>query len=78
VLPDVALHIAQGDVTWAFWHYTPDYYIDNADFDFWGLKQIRTDPRFSHDYRIAVNLHGPGKAKLVVYQRINPSTPPGN
>jgi hypothetical protein len=72
VLPDVASHIANGDTAWVFWHYTPDYYIDNVDIDFWGFNQIKADPRFIRDYRIAANLPGPGNVRLIVYQRINP------
>jgi hypothetical protein len=37
--PTITPHIATKGYTWGFWHYQPDYYIYNPDFN-WALGEI--------------------------------------
>jgi hypothetical protein len=66
VTPDVAPHIANGDFTWGFWNYEPDYYIYSPDFD-WILASIRTDPRFNALYEPVATIPGPKGNDLIIY-----------
>jgi arabinofuranosyltransferase len=70
VLPDVVPHVAEGDFAWGFWRYEPDYYVYLRDFD-WALASIRTDPRFTRQYRPVATLRGPREVDFVIYARIS-------
>jgi hypothetical protein len=70
VLPDIANHIGDGDFSWGFWHYKPDYYVYRKGFD-WALAGIRKDPRFDQQYQLITTLPGPKSASLEIYKLIS-------
>ncbi len=71
ILPDIPPHIAEGDFTWGFWAYEPDYYVYLPDFD-WALGDIRADPRFNQQYRAVATLPGPRTSDFTIYRRVPP------
>jgi arabinofuranosyltransferase len=68
VTPDIAPHVAQHDFAWGFWHYQPDYYVWQPDFD-WALGTIRADPRFAASYESIATVPGFGQPDLIIYRR---------
>jgi hypothetical protein len=73
VLPEAVSHVAEGDFTWAFWHYEPDYYVHLSDFD-WALGSIRENSEFTTSYEVVATLPGPREADLIIYQRVEPAS----
>lgn len=71
VIPEVVPHVAQGDFTWGFWEYEPDYYVHLANFD-WALAEIRADPRFDQLYRPVVTSPGLGDSDITIFARSTP------
>ena len=69
VLPDIVPHIAEGDFSWGFWEYKPDYYVYLSDFD-WALAGIKADSRFDQQYRLVATLPGPRESDFIIYARI--------
>ncbi len=69
VLPDIVPHIAEGDFSWGFWHYEPDYYVYLPDFD-WALASVRNDPRFAQWYQPVAILPGPRKTEFTIFKRV--------
>lgn len=69
VLPDIVPHIAEGDFSWGFWHYKPDYYVYLPDFDR-ALASVRSDPRFAEWYQPVATLPGPRKTSFTIFKRV--------
>jgi len=70
VIPDIVPHVADGDFSWGFWHYKPDYYVYLPDFD-WALASINADSRFERCYQPVVTLAGPRGTDFIIYERNN-------
>ncbi|MBN2393417.1 MAG: hypothetical protein JXR84_21980 [Anaerolineae bacterium] len=70
ILPDIIPHIADGDFSWGFWYYQPDYYVYLPEFD-WALGEIYTDPRFEKSYKPVATLPGPGTNNFVIYVHVD-------
>ncbi len=69
VEPTITPHISEGDFTWGFWQYEPDYYVYLPDFD-WALTDIRTNPEFDRWYQPVAELPGPEETTtFVIYKR---------
>jgi hypothetical protein len=67
-LPDVATHVARGDLVWGFRRYRPDYVVYLPEFD-WLLGDIVADGVFRSSYERVAELPGPGEGNLVIYKR---------
>lgn len=68
VLPEIVPHIANGDFSWGFWNYAPDYYIYLPDFD-WALASIKENPRFDQEYQEVATLVGPRETNFTIFKR---------
>ncbi len=69
-IPDIVPHVADGDFSWGFWHYEPDYYIYLPDFD-WALASIRSNPKFEQCYQPVTTLVGPRDTNFTIYKHDN-------
>jgi len=69
VTPEIIPHIAEGDFSWGFWHYEPDYYIHLSDFN-WLIGEIKSDPRFEAQYALVTTLSGPRGTDFKIYERV--------
>ena len=69
-IPDIVRHVADGDFSWGFWHYRPDYYVYLPDFD-WALASIKINPKFEQCYQPVATLVGPRDTDFTIYKHNN-------
>lgn len=62
---DVATHVADGDFTWVFTHYLPDYVILSP----YSLCECASQAWFNSAYRLVTQLDLPGTYPLRIYAR---------
>ena len=69
VIPEIVPHVRDGDYSWGFWQYRPDYFIYQPAFDL-ALGDIIRDPRFPENYEPVVRIKGHLDADYTIYKRM--------
>lgn len=69
VNPGVSPHVAQGDFTWAYAHYRPDYILENPHFNGLLMNRIMQSDWFRREYAPVTTITQPGVPPLTIYRR---------
>jgi len=69
VNPGVSPHVAQGDLTWAYEHYRPDYILENPHFDGLLMNRVMQSDWFRREYAPVTTIIQPGVPPLIIYTR---------
>lgn len=69
VNPDVATHVAQADLTWAYMHYRPDYIVHNTTTFEPYIGKMTTESWFQQEYIPIAEIPGTNRSPLIIYQR---------
>lgn len=69
VLPDVTKNVSDNGFIWGFWHYKPDYYIYETNFDLL-IGGIADDTRFEKEYQPVAKFSDSNQKEFVIFQRL--------